>query len=544
MKQLVQPRLDLSFLTYKRYNAIKLMQRKYRKLRQIHGFTIIEIVVVIAVIGILATIVAVGYGNWKRSTVESQIKSDLTHVASAMEDYRTFNNGYPTSVPNTFTPSGGTVLSGGSYDSGATYCIDGTSSEFSGFEYYIDSSRLTATEGTCASRPAPVNPPTQPNGLVASATSPSSIDVTWNTSTGADSYVLERATNSGFSDTQVAATPTGASANVTGLASATTYYFRVKAVNSGGSSSWSSSAYATTSAFIGMGLGAVADSNSQITLTWTQDPSATDGYNIDYSTNQAFSTFTPIHGISQSTTSRVVSGLSTGVHYYFRGQSVAGGTYGPWSYADATTYVPVPGSISATTNSSTQITASWSSVSVADTYTLEYSTDVSFAPASTSSITGITATSQAATGLNQGKTYYFRVYALVGTTPSAASATANATTSVSTPGAPGVAASQPGAVRTCAAGSWIKYPQYCPNNYYATGWITSTSCPSGTTPIYQMSARYNSPTTKYYTGSTTTSQWYFEAASGGYYTLWAGQYYCKGANANSSWGPWSSEVST
>lgn len=521
--------------------ATKLMQKKYR---QKNGFTIIEIIVVVAVVGILATIVGIGYSGWKRSTVESQVKSDLTHVASAMEDYRTFHNEYPTSVPDTFNKSDGTNLSGGSYDSGVTYCIDGTSDEFSDFEYYIDSSRLTVSEGTCASRPAPITPPTQPSGLVATATSPSSIHVSWGASTGADSYILERATNSEFSDTQVAASPSSTSTNVTGLASATTYYFRVQAVNGGGTTSWSSAAYATTSAFIGMGLGAVADSNTQITLSWTEDPSATDGYNIDYSTDQTFNSYTPIHAISQSTTTKIVSGLSTGVKYYFRGQSVAGGTYGPWSYANTTTFVPVPGSISATTSSSTQITASWSSVSVADTYTLEYSTDAGFAPGSTDSITDITATSKAATGLSQGKLYHFRVYALVGSTPSAASSTANATTTINTPSAPGVSASQTGAVRSCAAGSWIKYPSSCPNNYYASGWITSTSCPSGTSPRYKFSARYNSPTTKYYTGTTTTSRWYMVAANGGYYTLWAARYYCSGSDSNSNWSPWSSEVAT
>ncbi|HMM62303.1 MAG TPA: hypothetical protein PKC86_01965, partial [Candidatus Saccharibacteria bacterium] len=146
------------------------------------------------------------------------------------------------------------------------------------------------------------------------------------------------------------------------------------------------------------------------------------------------------------------------------------------------------------------------------------------------------------TGLTQGKTYYFKSYAVVGSTPSAASPTATATTTVNTPGAPGMAASQPGAIRTCAAGYWVKYPQYCPNNYYATGWVTSASCPSGTYAVYQLYARYNSPTTAYYSSASTASQWYFEAASGGYYTLWGARYYCQGPNAATSWGPWSGEA--
>ena len=112
------------------------------------GFTLIELVVVISIIGILASIVIVSYGSWKQSTITSQLKSDLNGVAAAMENYRNFNNGYPTTVPSSFNPSSGVTLTRGSTDGGVTYCVDAVNSQFPSLNYFISSSK-GAQLGTC-----------------------------------------------------------------------------------------------------------------------------------------------------------------------------------------------------------------------------------------------------------------------------------------------------------------------------------------------------------------------------------------------------------
>jgi len=119
-----------------------------------NGFTIVELIVVIAIIGIIASIVIVSYGNWKTKVVETQIKSDLNGISSAMKNFQTFNNSYPSSLPSSFTPSKDVLLT--LHDSSATaYCIDATSAENSSINYYIDSENYTsgAQSGTCGSRP-------------------------------------------------------------------------------------------------------------------------------------------------------------------------------------------------------------------------------------------------------------------------------------------------------------------------------------------------------------------------------------------------------
>ena len=74
------------------------------------GFTIVELIVVISVIAILAAVTFVGYNGWRYSAISAQVKSDLQGAAAAMETARSFGEGYPESIPATYTPGEGVVL--------------------------------------------------------------------------------------------------------------------------------------------------------------------------------------------------------------------------------------------------------------------------------------------------------------------------------------------------------------------------------------------------------------------------------------------------
>jgi len=117
------------------------------------GFTIAELIVVIVVIGILASVTIVGYGSWKSSTLAAAVKSDLNGVVSAMEDYRNFNDGYPSTIPTTFTPSNDVSLTFFTGGTGSFYCVDGTSTKNASIQFYVSSSTKDkgALAGKCAS---------------------------------------------------------------------------------------------------------------------------------------------------------------------------------------------------------------------------------------------------------------------------------------------------------------------------------------------------------------------------------------------------------
>jgi pectate lyase len=90
--------------------------------------------------------------------------------------------------------------------------------------------------------------PAAPSNLSASAASTSQINLSWtDNATNEAGFQLERATSAGGPFSQIA-TPGANTVSFqnTGLAAATTYYYRVRATNSGGNSSYSNTASATT----------------------------------------------------------------------------------------------------------------------------------------------------------------------------------------------------------------------------------------------------------------------------------------------------------
>ena len=215
-----------------RYDQVKFLCKK-----SMAGFTILEIIIVISIIGILTSISILSYGNWQKTVVEAQLKSDLNGVATAMESYRNFNSGYPASIPLTFTPSVGLTISGGSVDGGKTYCADIFSSQFTDLYYHIDSTnRATgAQQGVCG----PVN-------LVALFDSASSAKLSWDVAAGATSYTLQRDVNSDFSNAITLTTQAGNTFISDGLSSITTYYYRLKMNIHNSDSAWSTTTIYTT----------------------------------------------------------------------------------------------------------------------------------------------------------------------------------------------------------------------------------------------------------------------------------------------------------
>lgn len=128
---------------------------------------------------------------------------------------------------------------------------------------YSATASATTTDGSVA--------PGSPSGNSLSTNSSSQLDQSWDSETEADTYTAQIATDSGFNTivgTQSGIT--GTSHTWSGLDEGTEHWARVKAVNSVGDSSYSSSDNATTKLAAPSGLDAT-DNGSFWRLSWTRN---------------------------------------------------------------------------------------------------------------------------------------------------------------------------------------------------------------------------------------------------------------------------------
>ena len=89
------------------------------------GFTIVELVVVIAVIGILASITTFAYRGWRQDNANTAVTTDLQAAAHAMDQYRNFNDVYPTTAQLKSTYKGKATVTVKALDSGKNFCLTG-----------------------------------------------------------------------------------------------------------------------------------------------------------------------------------------------------------------------------------------------------------------------------------------------------------------------------------------------------------------------------------------------------------------------------------
>lgn len=181
------------------------------------------------------------------------------------------------------------------------------------------------TKGARLSRIATVityTPLSAPSGLVTTTSSLSQIDLSWtDNSTNEDGFKIERSPNGSTSWTEVGTS----SANVatfsdTGLTAQTTYYYRVRAYNTGGNSSYTTAVFSATTfdpPAAPTGLVASATAQTKINLTWTDNSTTENVYKIEQSPN-GVDTWTVAVNRGANATSQTISNLSPNTTYYFR----------------------------------------------------------------------------------------------------------------------------------------------------------------------------------------------------------------------------------
>lgn len=166
-----------------------------------------------------------------------------------------------------------------------------------------------------------------PTSLVAKAVNTSKIDLTWKDNSGNENgFKIERKKGALGSWAQIATV----GANVTtytntGLAIGTTYYYRVRASNAGGNSSYSNVAYATTLGIAApTSLTAKAISSARIKLDWKDNSVNETGFKIERKRGLT-GTWAQIRMVGANVVTFTDTRLAAGATYYYRVRAYNGG---------------------------------------------------------------------------------------------------------------------------------------------------------------------------------------------------------------------------
>jgi len=287
----------------------------------------------------------------------------------------------------------------GSEGSGSTtYAVDGLSP---GITYYFDLGASNALGTTWANNQSATTlaPPVAPS-FTATPVSATQINLAWTNVAGATGYLVDEWENGVW--TQVGSLGSSSTSyGVSGLSPGTTYYFDVGASNAAGTT-WANSQSSTTlAAPVAPSFTATAVSTTQINLAWT-DVAGAASYLVDEWENGAW---VQIGSVDSGSTSYEVTGLSSGITYYFDlGASSTAGTTWANVQSATTLALPVAPSLTATAVSSTQVNLVWSDVTGATGYLVDEWENAAWVQIGS---TGSNGTSYAVNNLSPSTTYYF-----------------------------------------------------------------------------------------------------------------------------------------
>jgi subtilisin family serine protease len=162
-------------------------------------------------------------------------------------------------------------------------------------------------------------PPQSPDGLAATPESGSRINLTWtDLSSNESRFEIERKKGAGGTYSRIAHVAANkTSYSDTGLTEKSTYYYRVRAINSAGNSGYSNEVNATTYLARPTNLSAIDASTRKIDLSWTDNSSYESGFKIERK-RETGASFSQIAIIAAGQTGYSDTGLNEETTYYYR----------------------------------------------------------------------------------------------------------------------------------------------------------------------------------------------------------------------------------
>ncbi len=259
-----------------------------------------------------------------------------------------------------------------------------------------------------------------PTGLavVQVAGSETEAKLTWNATTGANSYKIYRSTASGTGYSQVHTTADGSTITYTDTVptKGITYYYQISAVNIGGESAKSSETNVTlvekSAAPTGLAVAQVANSETKSQLTWNATTSAT-SYKI-YRSNTSGNVNTSVHTTADGSATTYTDTVPTkGRTYYYKISAVNVAGESSKSSEKSVALIEKPAkptglAVAQVQNSETKSQLTWNAVATANSYKVYRKTS---GGAYSLAHTGTT-TSYTDTVPTKGLTYFYKISAV------------------------------------------------------------------------------------------------------------------------------------
>ncbi len=254
---------------------------------------------------------------------------------------------------------------------------------------------------------------------ISSATLNPSIVLEWTDNSDDETgFTIERSTSTDFSSAESFSADTNDTEYLDKtIAEDTEYYYRIAAKNSAGSSDWVSSSaitFAYDAPAAPSGLSATKTGTTSCNLSWTDNSYCENGFTIEYSENENFTTFST-EPADADATSASLSGLTPEGYYYIR--VLAYNDTGDSDYSDveevdlSATAPDSPSGLMVEQASNTSCTVSWMDNSTNETgFKIQYRTDDTITTPITITVAAET-DSTLISGLTENTTYYFQVCA-------------------------------------------------------------------------------------------------------------------------------------
>ncbi|APJ03782.1 beta strand repeat-containing protein [Silvanigrella aquatica] len=370
--------------------------------------------------------------TWNASPGNALITYNVSRSVVSGSDYLPINTGTCSSAISspTFTCNDTSVLPGVKY-------------------YYVVTAAIAGMTTLNSIEANVVTPTTSPTNLSAGSSGATTASLSWAASPGSEpiTYTVGRSSVTGGPYTNVVGciNISALSCTDTNVSSGNVYYYVVTAKNSAGSTLPSTEASLTGQAAAPTNLTAVASNSTTINISWTgSSGTASISYIVTRSTMSG-SGYVPISsgtcssGVSSPATSCTDTSANPGTTYYYIVKaSTNGGISGASNEASATTYSTIPTGVTATAQSPTNVTITWSASSgqASITYTVTRSTTngsgyvAILAGTCSSSVSALTCSDDSAA---PGMTYYYVVKATVSGLSTLNSSQATATTFTTPP---------------------------------------------------------------------------------------------------------------